>query len=133
MQIVTVVIARPIEACWQVFTDPNALIRWVPGLRAAWLVDVRPDGLPAEVQFEFGSSLVYALLYGYDVEQRVVRWEPRPGEHGAVRGFARFEAVDGGTALTYALEHEDGRKALDRAIDDPKTLVDAFARLMYEF
>ncbi len=132
MQIVSTVIARPVDACWQTFTDPTALVRWVPGLRDAATIEARPDGLAAEVQFVFGADLVYSLQYSYDVNARVVRWKPRPGEHGAVRGFARFEPVDGGTQLTYALEHEAGRKALDRAIDHPRTLVDAFARLMYD-
>jgi hypothetical protein len=68
----------------------------------------------------------------YDLDARAARGEPRPGEHGAVRGLARFENVDGDTRVTSALEHEAGRKAIGRAFDDPRILVDAFARWMHE-
>lgn len=133
MQIVSTLIARPVDACWRVFTDPASLTSWIPGLREALLIEERPDGLPHELQFEFGAELIYSLVYSYDREAWVVRWEPRPGEHGAVRGFARFEATDDdGTRFTYALEHDGGRKALDRAIDDPRTIAEAFARWMHE-
>ncbi|MBA3456437.1 MAG: SRPBCC family protein [Deltaproteobacteria bacterium] len=134
MQIVSTVVSRPLDECWRVFTDPAALIAWIPGLRASLVIETRDDGLPQEIQFEFGKELIYSLLYTYDVAARIVRWEPRPGEHGAVRGFARFEKEGDGeaTRVTYALEHEAGRKALDRAIDDPKLLVEAFARWMHE-
>jgi len=132
MKLVSATVARPVDECWRVFTDPVQLIQWVPGLRAAWLIAANADGLPREVQFEFARDLVYTLLYTYDVVDHVVRWEPREGETGAVRGFAQFAAVDAGTEVTYALEHEPGRKAAERAIDDPHTLVQAFARLMYE-
>ena len=45
---------------------------------------------------------------------------------------ARFEEVEGGTQFTYALEHDEGRKAAERALDDPRTLVEAFVRRMHE-
>lgn len=132
MQIVSVSVSRPLEACWRVFTDPKTMTSWVPGLRTATLVAARPDGLPAEIQFEFVAGLVYALIYTYDVEARVVRWEPREAKRGGVRGFARFDAVGDKTEVTYALEHDGGRRAAERALDDPRTLVEAFARWMHE-
>jgi hypothetical protein len=49
-----------------------------------------------------------------------------------VRGFARFDEVEEGTRFTYALEHDDGRKAAERALDDPNRLVEAFSRWMHE-
>ena len=132
MQIVSVVVERPIEACWRAFTDPRAAIAWVPGLREALVIEDGPGGLPREVQFELTGNLLYSLIYTYDAVARVVRWEPRVGKTGAVRGFARFDDVDGATRFTYALEHEPGRKAFERAIDNPRLLVDAFARFMHE-
>jgi hypothetical protein len=131
MQIVSVVIARPVEACWRAFIDPTIMTSWVPGLVDARVIETLPDGLPLEIQFEFGAALIYSLVYTYDAGERVVRWEPRPGEHGAVRGFARFTAeADFSTKLTYALEHDTGRKAAERMLDAPKTLLAAFARWM---
>ncbi len=132
MQTETTVIARPVEDCWRLFNEPASLVQWVPGLRAAELLERREDGLPAAIQFVFGRSLFYSLVYTYDLEQHVVSWQPTSGNYGAVRGFAQFTTVDGGTQVTYGLEHEPGRKALDRAIDNPRTLVEAFARYLYE-
>ena len=140
MQIVDTMIARPVEECWRVFNSPSALTAWVLGLREALVIEYGEDGLPAEIQFEFGKNLIYSLVYRYEPEGGhaggaaggIVRWEPRPGEHGAVRGFARFEALEHGTRFTYALEHEVGRKAAERALDDPRVLVEAFARWMHE-
>lgn len=132
MQIVSTVVMRPVEACWRVFTDPSSMTAWVPGLREALVIEAREDGLPSEVQFEFAADLIYSLLYSYDLGAHVVRWEPREGEHGAVRGFARFDPVEDGTQFTYALEHAPGRKAAERALDAPKTLLAAFTRWMHE-
>jgi len=132
MKRVRALVARPVEECWRAFTDPAQLIEWVPGLRAAWLIEANGDGLPREVQFEFAKDFVYSLLYTYDAADHVVRWEPREANHNAVRGFAQFAATDEGTEVTYALEHETGRKAAERAIDDPKLLVEAFVRFLYE-
>ena len=113
--------------------------RWVPGLRAATLVEKDREGLPIEVRFQYVAGLDYALVYTYDKARYVVRWEPRPDEieQGGVRGFARFDPIDPGdpgarTRFTYALEHDDGRKAAERALDDPNRLVEAFARWMHE-
>lgn len=132
MRIVSTVVARTIDECWRTFIDPAQMTAWVPGLRAAVVIEMGAGGLPREVQFEFATDLVYSLDYTYDLEAHVVRWEPRAGEKGAVRGFARFDEVEGGTQVTYALEHEQGRKAAERAIDDPRVLVDAFALLVHE-
>ena len=130
MQIVSVLITRPVDDCWRAFVDPTIMTSWVPGLRDARVIETTADGLPQEIQFEFGAALIYSLVYTYDVGARVVRWEPRPGEHGAVRGFARFAATDDGTELTYALEHDKERKAAERMLDAPKTLLRAFQQWM---
>ena len=132
MKIVRAIAPCSVDECWRAFTDYTQLTKWVPGLRAAWLVAPGRDGLPREVQFEFAKDFVYSLLYTYDAADHVVRWEPREANHNAVRGFAQFAATDEGTEVTYALEHETGRKAAERAIDDPKLLVEAFVRFLYE-
>ncbi|MBX3157557.1 MAG: SRPBCC family protein [Deltaproteobacteria bacterium] len=145
MRIVEADIGRAVDACWHVFTDAATMTSWVPGLRSALPIAVRADGLAAAIEFAYAGGLSYALLYSYDVAARVVRWEPREPERGAVRGFARFEpirptleamhdALDQGTGtrLTYALEHDTGRRAAERALDDPQLLVDAFVRRMNE-
>ena len=132
MESVSIEVQRPVDSCWRVFTTPSMLVQWVPGLVGATLVASRADGLPREVIFEFAAGLRYTLLYTYDVADHVVRWEPREHDTGAVRGFAQFEPTDVGARLTYALEHEPGRKAAERAFDDPEMLVGSFARYMHE-
>ncbi|MBA3539108.1 MAG: SRPBCC family protein [Deltaproteobacteria bacterium] len=132
MQIVSAAVARPIDRCWRAFTDAATMTAWVPGLRTADVIEARPDGLPLEVRFGFATTLRYALRYTYDLPAHVVRWEPKESALGAVRGFARFEALTGGTRFTYALEHDTGRKAAERAFDNPNTLVEAFSRWMHE-
>lgn len=110
------------------------MLSWVPGLREAQVIRARPDGLAEQVRFEYAADLTYSLSYTYDLDAHVVRWEPVSNEakRGSVRGFARFTAVDGGTELTYAIEHEGGRKAAERALDDPEFLVESFRQWMLE-
>lgn len=132
MEIVSIDVQRRVDACWRVFTNPSLLVHWVPGLRAATLVESRKDGLPREVVFEFAAGLRYTLLYTYDVVEHVVRWEPREEGVGAVRGFAQFATTEVGTCLTYGLEHGAGRKAAERVLDDPEMLIGSFARYMHE-
>jgi hypothetical protein len=132
MKIVTIFVGRPLEACWKVFVDPTAMTHWVPGLVAAVVDHRTADGLPSEVRYEYTSELSYALVYTYDLDAHVVRWEPREAKRGGVRGFARFAVVDGGTEITYALEHDGGRLAAERALDDPKVALAAFAQYMHD-
>jgi hypothetical protein len=145
VRIVEADIGRSVDACWHVFTDAVTMTSWVPGLRSANVVSMRDDGLPSEIEFAYAGGLAYALVYSYDVDARVVRWEPREPDRGAVRGFARFEpirpsldamagAIDEGTGtrMTYALEHDTGRRAAERMLDDAQLLVDAFVRRMNE-
>lgn len=132
MKIVSTVVGRSLDACWAVFVDPSKLNSWVPGLREAKVVSRRTDGLAHEIEFLYAADLSYALVYTYDAEAHVVRWEPREGERGGLRGFARFTAIDGGTEMTYAMEHDGGRKAAERALDDPEFLVEAFRQWMLE-
>jgi hypothetical protein len=123
------VIARSPETCWQAFTDVSLLVAWVPGLRRADVVARWPDGMAREASFEL-SSLTYSLVYAYDLESLEVTWSPRTGARDAVRGFARFDACDGGTLMTYALELGPGRKPPDTALEDAGLLVAAFKRFV---
>lgn len=134
MKTVSVEIARSVDACWDVFVDPAKLSSWVPGLREARVVSRRGDGLPHEIEFVYAAGLTYGLVYSYaiDLDERTVRWEPREGQTGGLRGFAQFTATADGTELTYSMEHDGGRKAAERALDDPGFLITAFARRMHE-
>lgn len=125
MQTVTVLVPRDPATCWRVFTDASKLTEWVPGLRRAQVIS-KTRGLPSEVHFEFADALAYTLAYSYDRENLELRWEPKLGKREGVTGFARLEAVAGGTQLTYGLAHGDGRTPDEQALGDLQRLVDAF-------
>jgi len=130
VQSVRAVVPRDLDRCWRSFVDATTLAAWVPGLRRARVILVGDDGLPAEILFEFGASLTYTLVYTYDAANREVRWQPRAGKRDAVAGFARFEAVEDGTSVTYGLEQGDGRSADQKAMGEQGAIVEAFARWM---
>lgn len=130
MQTVRAVVPRDPDRCWRAFIDATSLAAWVPGLRRARVILVGADGLPEEILFEFGESLTYTLVYTYDAANREVKWHPRSGKRDAVAGFAKFEADEGGTSITYAIEHGDGRSDAQRALGDQTLLLDAFSRWM---
>ena len=126
MVTVRAVVPREPAACWRAFTDATTFGAWVPGLRRAQVIRLGADGLPTEILFEFGASRTYTLVYTYDHAAREVRWQPGTGKLDAVAGFARFEPLDGGTSLTYGLEHHDG----SAEITEVQALVAAFGRWM---
>lgn len=100
---------------------------WVPGLRRAQVI-TKQRGMPEEVHFEFARSLSYTLVYSYDQDHLEVRWQPKLGKRDGVSGFARFEPCEGGTLVTYGIEHGPGRTDRDRELGDSRSLVEAFAR-----
>ncbi|MFT3695507.1 MAG: SRPBCC family protein [Kofleriaceae bacterium] len=133
MEPVVQTIAADVGDCWRAFVDPKQMTRWVSGLVAARTLVTNEHGLPTEIEFEFGKGLRYSLKYKYEMGDPIaVRWEPREAAKGGVRGWATFEELDAGTKLTYALEHDVGRKAAERMMDAPKINVAAFARYMEE-
>src|SRR5262245_46651887 len=102
MQTVTTFVPRDADTCWRVFTDVGTLTAWVPGLRHAEII-AKSRGMPSEIHFQFAQSLVYTLVYTYDRDRREVSWEPKLGKREGVSGFVRFEPVENGTQVTYAL------------------------------
>jgi hypothetical protein len=130
MRSATTVLPQSVDACWRGFTDARVLLAWVPGLRRATVISTGAMGLPREILFEFAESRTYTLLYDYDLAAREVRWQPQLGKRDAVSGHVRFEAVDGGTRMEYALEQGDGRTEAERALGDLDSLVSAFATWM---
>jgi hypothetical protein len=130
MRTVTAFIARAPDACWRVLTDVATFTGWVPGLRRARVVASDEAGRPREVQFEFAASRTYSLVYTYAAAEREVHWEPGLGKRDAVRGFARCDASEHGTNLTYGLEPGDARSEAEQALGDLEAVVSAFARWM---
>ncbi|HEY0253714.1 MAG TPA: SRPBCC family protein, partial [Kofleriaceae bacterium] len=121
MQTVVQTIGADVGDCWRAFVDPTQMTRWVSGLVAARTISIGDNGLPTEISFAFGKGLEYSLVYTYELSDPIgVRWEPREAERGGVRGWATFEELDAGTKVTYALEHDVGRKAAERMMDAPK-------------
>jgi hypothetical protein len=131
MRTVTAYIKRSPEACWRVIVDPTLLTHWVPGLRRAVVISLGPFQLPAEIHFEFSTSLTYTLVYSYDTAAREMRFEPRLGRRDGVRGYVRFDPFDDGTRIEYALEAGEARSPADRELGDPEALVAAFVKWMH--
>jgi len=128
MRTVTAFIGRAPDACWRMLIDPATFTAWVPGLRRARVIDRDDAGRAREVQFEFAASRTYTLVYTYAPEQREVHWEPRLGKRDAVRGYARCDASERGTNLTYGLEPGDARSEAEQALGDLEAVVSGFAR-----
>ena len=101
----------------------------MPGLRRADILS-KTRGLAAEVHFEFANELAYTLVYSYDHERLEVSWQPKLGRDEGVSGFARFEAEDGGTRITYALEHGEARTEAELELGSLERLVAAFVAWM---
>ena len=130
VETVTAFVARDPGACWRAFTDARQLASWVPGLRRADILS-KARGLAAEVHFEFASELAYTLVYTYDADNREVSWQPKLGKAEGVTGFARFDPTpDGGTQITYALEHGEARTAAEQELGSLEALVAAFVAWM---
>ena len=127
MPSVVVELHRPLDQCWRAFTNARLFAAWMPGLRRAVVIG-ETAGLPSEVLFEFSTSLTYTLAYTYELATHEVRWEPRLGARDAVRGFARLEATETGTRMTYKLEQGAARTTGDLVLGGPHAIVDAFVR-----
>ncbi len=97
------------------------------------MISRAPNGMPSEIEFEFFTRS-YSLAYAYEGTEiaKIVRWHPRSSPRDGVYGWARFEPHDEGTLLVYELVHGADRTELERYLDNPDELVDAFARWMTE-
>ena len=124
MDTVTAFVPRDPNTCWRAFTDARQLTSWVPGLRRADILS-KARGLAEEVHFEL-SDLAYTLVYSYDAAAREVRWQPKLGRAEGVTGFVRFDPAEGGTQVTYGLEHGEARSATERELGNLEALVAAF-------
>src|SRR6185369_12544515 len=97
------------QRCFEAFCDLQAARHWVPGLKKLRVVRADAKGRPLEVEYEFGDSLSYALVYAYEDARRQVRWVPSAGVRDGVSGFAVFEAHEEGCRFRYSLESVRGR------------------------
>jgi hypothetical protein len=109
--------------------DSSTFTSWVPGLRRTRVIALDEAKRPREIQFEFAASRTYTLIYTYSDEHEM-HWEPRLGRRDAVRGFARVEASDQGTNLTYGLEHGAARSKAENELGDLQEVVASFVRWM---
>jgi hypothetical protein len=111
--------------------DPTLLTSWVPGLRRAVVISLGPFNLPAEIHFEFSTSLTYTLVYTYDLALREMRFEPRLGARDGVRGFVRIDPYDEGARIEYGLDVGAARSPEDRELGDLDALIESFVQWMH--
>lgn len=98
--------------CFTQFIDVGSARLWLPGLKKAKVVRSDAQGRAAEVSYEFGQSLSYALVYHYDEVQHRVRWVTSAGLQDGVSGSASFELAAEGCVFRYTLESLRGRSPL---------------------
>lgn len=101
--------------CFSQFIDVSSARLWLPGLKKAKVVRSDKQGRAAEVSYEFGESLSYALVYNYDEAQHRVRWVPSAGLQDGVSGSASFELGPTGCVFRYSLESLRGRSPFHEA------------------
>ncbi len=130
MRTVTAFIRRSPAACWSVLTDATTFTSWVPGLRRTRVIAIDEATRPREIQFEFATSRSYTLIYTYTAAHEM-HWEPRLGKRDAVSGFARVEASEQGTNLTYGLEPGGARSEAEIELGDLHEVVASFVRWMH--
>jgi ribosome-associated toxin RatA of RatAB toxin-antitoxin module len=104
-----VVNASP-DVVYAVVTDFADYMNWVGDLKRIEVLERDSDGRPLEVEFRaaaFGRSTTYALRYDYSRAPELLSWSQTRGDlTEMMRGQYRFEAVGGGTRVTYDLEVE---------------------------
>jgi ribosome-associated toxin RatA of RatAB toxin-antitoxin module len=104
-----VVNAAP-EAVYGVVTDFANYANWVSDLKKIEVLERDSEGRPLEIEFRaaaFGRSTTYTLRYDYSRAPELLSWFQTQGDiTETMKGQYRFEAVDGGTKVTYDLEVE---------------------------
>ena len=98
------------EAVYGVVTDFANYANWVSDLKKIEVLERDSEGRPLEIEFRaaaFGRSTTYTLRYDYSRAPELLSWFQTQGDiTETMKGQYRFEAVDGGTKVTYDLEVE---------------------------
>jgi ribosome-associated toxin RatA of RatAB toxin-antitoxin module len=96
------------ERVFAIVTDFDAYPVWAPDLKEVAVEERDSEGRATLVRFRaaaFGRSITYTLAYNYDNAPARLSWEQTSADiTSRIDGTYEFEAVDGGTQVTYHLE-----------------------------
>ena len=106
----TIVVAASPETVYAVAADFANYPSWVADLKSVAILETDGEGRPAVVEFRaaaFGRTSTYSLRYNYDLAPGVLSWSQHHGDlTTTLNGLYRFDAVAGGTEVTYELDVE---------------------------
>ena len=106
----TIVVAASPETVYAVAADFANYPSWVADLKSVAILETDGEGRPAVVEFRaaaFGRTSTYSLRYNYDLAPGVLSWSQHHGDLTTkLNGLYRFDAVAGGTEVTYELDVE---------------------------
>lgn len=105
-------IAASADQCYRLLCDVERIPEWVAGVAEVTILErddrdrawrVRFTGMPSR------GSLSYELVYEYEQDARIVRWQTVEVALRDLRGKARFDELDGGRCrMTYAIRNDTG-------------------------
>ena len=98
------------DAVYAVAADFASYPSWVADLKSVAILESDDQGRPLIVEFRaaaFGRTSTYSLRYNYSAAPGVLSWTQHVGDLTTkLDGEYHFDAVEGGTKVTYELEVE---------------------------
>jgi ribosome-associated toxin RatA of RatAB toxin-antitoxin module len=106
----TIIVKATPEAVYAIAADFAAYPSWVADLKSVAILESDDTGRAAVVEFRaaaFGRTSTYSLRYDYSHAPQSLSWTQHQGDlTTSLNGAYRFDAVDGGTKVTYELDVE---------------------------
>ena len=106
----TIIVKAAPEAVYAIAADFATYPSWVADLKSVSVLESDDSGRAAVVEFRaaaFGRTSTYSLRYNYSDAPRSLSWSQNAGDlTTTLDGTYRFEAVEGGTKVTYELDVE---------------------------
>lgn len=106
----TIIVKAAPEAVFAIAADFATYPSWVADLKSVSVLETDDAGRATVVEFRaaaFGRTSTYSLRYDYSDAPRVLRWTQHQGDlTTSLDGAYRFDAVEGGTKVTYELAVE---------------------------
>jgi len=106
----TIIVKAAPEAVYAIAADFATYPSWVADLKSVSVLESDDSGRAAVVEFRaaaFGRTSTYSLRYNYSDAPRSLSWSQHEGDLTTkLDGTYRFEAVEGGTKVTYELDVE---------------------------
>ena len=106
----TIIVKAAPEAVYAIAADFASYPSWVADLKSVSVLETDEAGRAAIVEFRaaaFGRTSTYSLRYDYSDAPHSLSWTQHHGDlTTSLDGAYRFDAVDGGTKVTYELDVE---------------------------